>query len=125
MSGPERRRLAKPPGLGHLESVMEPAPPPRNDPAPPATPELAIELLGAELSIPPADCWLRAFQTLAAREPRLFFHAGFYCWNDRCKKCFLTVSAPGSAPRRIQACQSAPRPGEAILELPEDMSFEA
>ena len=60
-------------------------------------PEVRVEILGKPTVLKDADCWLRALQRVAAEDSSLVFHGGFYCWNNRCKRCFLSIEPGGEA----------------------------
>lgn len=85
-------------------------------------PEVRVEILGKPTVLKDADCWLRALQRVAAEDSSLVFHGGFYCWNNRCKRCFLSIEPGGEGPAvKRQACLIKPADGDRITALPMDM----
>lgn len=79
--------------------------------------KIRIRILGDEIEIEPGDSILRALQQYGiARDLPLYGFTRF-CWNHKCKQCYLSYSVDGQRDCGF-ACQTEAVDGTCVHTLP-------
>ena len=79
--------------------------------------KIRIRILGDEIEIEPGDSILRALQQYGIARSLPGYGFTRFCWNHKCKQCYLEFSVDGVHHRGF-ACQTAARDGTGVHSLP-------